>query len=70
MGTLVFICPTTGQKTSTGIEMNGQTLLGLRIEQVRCPDCHQLHQISETRAWIVGEEPVDVLPGMVEAGQS
>jgi hypothetical protein len=68
MGTLVFICPATGQEVSTGIEMDGATLIGLRSEQVRCPHCPQPHSLSGIRAWTVGQEPMDILPGLVAAG--
>ena len=67
MGTLVFICPATGQEVSTGIEMDGATLIGLRNEQVRCPHCAQPHSLSDIRAWIVGQDPMDILPGLVTA---
>jgi hypothetical protein len=52
MGTLVFVCPATGQEVSTGIEMDPATFAGLRREDARCPYCLQLHRLNELRAWI------------------
>ena len=52
MGTLVFVCPATGQEVSTGIEIEPLTLVRLRSEEVRCPFCRETHRMSEIRAWI------------------
>jgi DNA-directed RNA polymerase subunit RPC12/RpoP len=41
MGTLVYVCPTTGDEVLTGIEMRPETLESLRGETVRCPYCLQ-----------------------------
>jgi hypothetical protein len=41
MGTLVFVCPATGQEVSTGIEIEPLTLVRLRSEEVRCPYCRE-----------------------------
>ncbi len=58
MGTLVFVCPTTGQEVLTGLEMDAATLLRLRSEHVGCPHCDVPHALSTTRAWVVGHEPI------------
>ena len=47
MGTLVFVCPATGQEVTTGIEMDKATLASLRGEPLRCPYCPEAHQISD-----------------------
>lgn len=60
MGTLVFVCPATGQEVPTGIEIETLTLVGLRSEEVRCPYCRETHRMSEIRAWITA--PPDTLP--------
>jgi hypothetical protein len=52
MGTLVFVCPATGQEVTTGIEMDKATLLSLRDEPLRCPYCSEPHQISGIQVWI------------------
>jgi hypothetical protein len=57
MGTLIFVCPTTGEEVSTGIEMRSETLESLRTETVRCPCCLQVHQLAGLRAWLV--QPAD-----------
>jgi hypothetical protein len=59
MGTLVFICPATGEEVATGVEMDLPTFAHIRDESVRCPFCLQLHRLSELEAWIAGE---DILP--------
>jgi hypothetical protein len=56
MGTLVFICPATGDEVLTGIEMESETLESLRTEPVRCPYCRQVHQLSGILAWLQNED--------------
>ena len=56
MGTLVFVCPATGQEVTTGIEMDKATLASLRGEPLRCPYCPEAHQISDIQVWIVPQE--------------
>jgi hypothetical protein len=59
MGTLVFVCPATGQEVSTGIEIELLTLVRLRSEEVRCPCCREIGcRIFES--WIT--TPPDILP--------
>jgi len=53
MGTLVFVCPATGQEVTTGIEMDAMTLVCLRGELLRCPYCPEPHQIANIPVWIV-----------------
>jgi hypothetical protein len=53
MGTLVFICPATGQEVETGIEMTPAILAIVQDEPVCCSACLQKHQLSEVPAWIV-----------------
>jgi hypothetical protein len=62
MGTLVFICPATGQEVSTGIEMETETLKSLSMETVRCPYCLQVHQLAGIRAWLVHMADGDLPP--------
>ena len=57
MGTLVYVCPTTGDEVLTGIEMRPETLESLRAETVRCPYCLQVHPLGVIRAWLV--QPTD-----------
>jgi hypothetical protein len=57
MGTLIFVCPATGEEVSTRIEMRSETLESLRTETVRCPCCLQVHQVAGIRAWLA--EPSD-----------
>jgi hypothetical protein len=64
MGTLVFVCPATGRKVSTGIEMETATPVRSRHEEVRCPHCKTPHRMSDIGAWIAEDEVSVVLPVM------
>ena len=65
MGTLVFVCPTTGAEVSTGIEMDVATLHQLELSKVFCPHCRQQHQMAGIPNWlaIVGTAREHVLRG-------
>ena len=54
MGTLVFVCPTTGLEVFTGLEMDHATFAGLPsvLPDIRCPHCTKPHQLSEVAAWL------------------
>jgi hypothetical protein len=56
MGTLVYICPNSGEEVSTGIEIDLETFARLRTESVRCRHCQQLHPLGVLAAWIVQDE--------------
>jgi len=45
MGTLVFVCPASGEEVSTGIEMDTQT-------KIYCPQCRQPHHMFGTEYWL------------------
>ena len=56
MGTLCFVCPATGREVDTGIELDPVSFASLRSEQLGCPDCLGVHQITGIKAW-VREQP-------------
>jgi len=60
MGTLVFICPTTGDEVSTGMEV--ETFESLKAETVRCPHCLQVHRLAEIRASLVQSKDGELAP--------
>ena len=49
MGTLVFVCPTTGQEVSTGIEVDRTSFKGLPRTRtaIFCPRCRKNHKVSD-----------------------
>jgi predicted RNA-binding Zn-ribbon protein involved in translation (DUF1610 family) len=59
MGTLVFVCPTTGQEVSTGIEVDRTSFKGLPRTRtaIFCPRCGKNHKLSVIWAWLVSEVP-------------
>lgn len=54
MGTLVFECPATGHRVSTGIEIDHTSFVCLPKEavRVRCPHCSVFHELSRIKAWL------------------
>ena len=46
MGTLIFLCPATGQEVPTAIEMELATLECMELEKIYCPLCQQQHQMA------------------------
>ena len=61
MGTLVFVCPTTGHEVSTGVEIERSTLRSLPRTKtaIFCPRCRTNHKLSAIWAWLAGEVPED-----------
>ena len=54
MGTLVFVCPTTGLEVITGLEMDFDTFADLPsvLPDIRCPHCPKPHQLRSLPAWL------------------
>ena len=62
MGTLVFVCPTTGLEVFTGLEMDRYTFADLPsvLPDIHCPHCPKPHQLSDVAARLVeGPGPTD-----------
>ena len=55
MGTLVFVCPTTGLEVFTGLEMDFDTFADLPgvLPDIRCPHCPKPHQLRHVAARLV-----------------
>ena len=59
MGTLVFVCPTTGHEVSTGVEVDRSNYKRLSRTKtaVFCPRCRKNHMLAAIWAWLVDEVP-------------
>jgi len=59
MGTLVFVCPTTGHEVSTGVEVDRSNYKRLSRTKtaVFCPRCRKNHTLATIWAWLVDEVP-------------
>ena len=71
MARLLFTCPNTSRKASTGVEMDVQGLrqywkLTLKLD---CPHCNQVHDVCVREAYldsaVEGLEPIGVQRAMV-----
>ena len=68
MGTLVFICPATGQEVSTrDRDGMGRPSSGFGANKCAARIVRNLIAYRASGAWTVGQEPMDILPGLVEA---
>ena len=58
MGTLVFVCPTTGLEVVTGLEMDQATFAALStvLPDIRCPHCANPHQLLDVASWLAEGE--------------
>jgi hypothetical protein len=61
MGTLVFVCPSTGQEVSTGIDIDRASYrkLSRTKNAIGCPRCRKNHELSTIWVWLVSEYPAD-----------
>jgi hypothetical protein len=59
MGTLVFVCPSTGHEVSTGVEVDRSNFKKLSRTKtaIFCPRCHRNHKLSVIWAWLVDKVP-------------
>ena len=59
MGTLVFVCPTTGHEVSTGVEVDRSNYKRLSRTKtaVFCPRCRKNHILAAIWVWLVDEVP-------------
>jgi hypothetical protein len=57
MGTLVFVCPSTGQEVSTGIDIDRASYrkLSRTTTAISCPRCQKNHELSTIWVWLVSE---------------
>ena len=57
MGTLVFVCPTTGHEVSTNVEIDQANYKGLSRTKtgVFCPRCRKNHMLAAIWAWLDDE---------------
>jgi hypothetical protein len=58
MGTLFFVCPTTGREVSTGLYVDPTTYHSLPngFSQIKCPDCNQTHSFSDIQPRLATED--------------
>ena len=64
MGTLRFVCPISGCEVDTGIEVDPLSFRSLRAEQLGCPECLEIHQLSSISVWIAERSPPDPVGSM------
>jgi hypothetical protein len=59
MGTLVFVCPTTGHEVSTGVEVDRLSFKSLPRTKtaILCPRCRENHMLATVWAWLVDGVP-------------
>ena len=57
MGTLVFVCLTTGHEVSTGVEIDRSSFKSLPRTKtsIFCPRCRKSHKLSVIWAWLADE---------------
>ena len=69
MGTLIFVCPTTGHQSSTGVEVDRSSYKSLPRTKttIFCPRCHKSHLLSRIWAWLDSNDPQVVVTDVVSA---
>ncbi len=72
MGSLVFICPSSSQEVSTGLEMDPASFRALPlIAEIKCPACGLTHNLFQVGARLIndGSEPRDASPAAADETQ-
>ena len=59
MGTLLFVCPTSGREVFTGLEIDPASFQGLSkvLAEIKCPDCDGTHNLYEVDSRLVDDGP-------------
>src|SRR5262245_66338633 len=59
MGTLIFVCPTTGHQVSTGVDVDRSSFKSLPWTRtaIFCPRCGKHHLLSRIWAWLDSNVP-------------
>jgi hypothetical protein len=59
MGTLVFVCPTTGHQVSTDVEVDRSSYKSQPRTKtaIFCPRCRKDHLLSRIWAWLDSNDP-------------
>jgi hypothetical protein len=57
MGTLVFVCPTSGREVFTGLEIDPASFQGLPkvLAEIKCADCGGTHNLFEVESRLVDD---------------
>jgi hypothetical protein len=60
MGTLVFVCPTSGREVVTGLEIDVVSFQGLPkvLADIKCSECGDIHNLLEVDARLVNDGPI------------
>ena len=60
MGTLVFVCPTSGREVVTGLEIDVMSFQGLPkvLADIKCSECGDIHNLLEVDARLVNDGPI------------
>ena len=61
MAVLNFMCPVTGRRVDTGLELDPKSFASLPRDstELACPACEQLHILAGVSAWLGELEPVE-----------
>ena len=75
MGTLIFVCPTTGHQVSAGVEVDRSSYKSLPRTKttIFCPRCRKSHLLSRIWAWLDSNDPnpvTDAIPSAAPVVQN
>ena len=57
MGTLGFVCPTTGREVTRVLRLIASASLAFTAQQLGCPECLETHQLSLIKVWVADTGP-------------
>lgn len=63
MGVLIFVCPNTGDRVSTNLEIDDRSFSSLSSHiPVRCPRCAEPHDLSKIANWLTEDKQAEPSP--------
>jgi hypothetical protein len=45
MSVLLFVCPVSDREVSSNIDVDDDSFRSLRLSEIKCPDCNQIHNL-------------------------
>ena len=57
MSVLLYVCPVSDREVSSNIHVDADSFRMVRLSEIKCPDCNQIHNLFNLSLRLADEEP-------------
>ena len=57
MSVLLYVCPVSDREVSSNIDVDADSFRTVRLSEIKCPDCNQIHNLFNLSLRLADEEP-------------